>query len=88
LKLDKLIKDSKLFERLEKLDPDIIGSKNKNDGINYWKGKKIVSLAEWRKIANTNKAFQRGIEHLRTKKHYNTFLTITQNGYFQTYKKS
>jgi hypothetical protein len=57
LNLYKLIKDNKLFERLDKLDPDIIGSKNKNDEINYWKGKKIVTLAEWRKIANTNKAF-------------------------------
>jgi hypothetical protein len=30
-------------------------SKNNNDGINYWKGNKILSLAEWRRIANSNK---------------------------------
>jgi hypothetical protein len=68
LNLDKLIKDNKLFERLEKLDPDIIVGKNKNDRINYWKGKKIVSLAEWRKIARGNKGFQKDIEDQSVKK--------------------
>jgi hypothetical protein len=69
LNLDKLLNSNNLFERLDKLYPDA-SSKNKNksdDGINYWKGKKIVSLAEWRKIANSNKAFQKGIEHQNTK---------------------
>jgi hypothetical protein len=66
LNLDKSINDNKLFERLDKLYPDT-SSKDKNDGINYWKGKKIVSLAEWRKIANSNKAFQKGIEYQNTK---------------------
>ena len=47
--------------------PSYINSKNKNDGINYWKGKKIVSLAEWRKTANSNKSFQKGIEYQNTK---------------------
>jgi hypothetical protein len=64
LNLDKLV--NSLLQRLDKLYPDT-SSKNKNDGINYCKGKKIVSLAEWRKIANSNKAFQHGIEHQRTK---------------------
>jgi hypothetical protein len=66
LNLDKLLNSSNLFERLDKLYPDI-NSENRNDGINYWKGKKIVSLAEWRKIANSNKAFQKGIEYQNTK---------------------
>ena len=66
MKLDKLIKDSKLVERLDKLDPDN-ASGTRNDGINYWKGKKIVSLAQWRKIANSNQAFQKGIEYQNTK---------------------
>jgi hypothetical protein len=48
LKLDKLIKDRKLIERLDKIDPDN-ASGTKNDGINYWKGKKIITLAEWKK---------------------------------------
>jgi hypothetical protein len=67
LNLDKSISSNNLFQRLDKLYPDT-SSKNKNDdGINYWKGKKIVSLAEWRKIANSSKAFQQGIEHQNTK---------------------
>jgi hypothetical protein len=62
LKLDKLIKDSKLVERLDKLDPDN-ASGGKNDGINYWKGKKIVTLAEWkRKLVRGGKIFQKGTE--------------------------
>ena len=67
MKLDKLIKDSKLVERLDKLDPDNARG-SKNDGINYWKGKKIVTLAEWKKkIARNDKAFQKGIEDQRIK---------------------
>jgi hypothetical protein len=66
LNLDKLINNNKLFQRLDKLDPDT-NSNIKNDGINYWKGKKIVSLSEWRKIANSDKAFQKGIEYQKTR---------------------
>jgi hypothetical protein len=67
LNLDKLINSNKLSERLDKLSPDTTTSKNKNDGINYWKGKKIVSLDEWRKIANSSQAFQKGVEYQNTK---------------------
>jgi hypothetical protein len=66
LNLDKLVNNNKLFERLDKLYPDTT-SKDKNDGVNYWKGKKIVSLAEWRKIANSGQAFQKGVEYQNTK---------------------
>ncbi len=67
MNLDKLIKDSKLVERLDKLDPDN-ASGNKDDGINYWKGKKIITLAEWKKkIAISGKAHQKGIELHRIK---------------------
>ncbi len=67
MKLDKLIKDSKLVERLDKLDPDN-ASGSKNDGINYWKGKKIVTLAEWKKkIARSKKPFQKEIEDQKIK---------------------
>jgi hypothetical protein len=64
LNLDKLLNSNNLIQRLGKLYPNI---SSKNDGINYWKGKKIVSLAEWRRIANSNKAFQKGIEYQNTK---------------------
>ena len=68
MNLDKSIINNNLFERLDKLYSDTnTNSKNRSDGISYWKGKKIVPLAEWRKIANSNKAFQKGIEHQRTK---------------------
>jgi hypothetical protein len=66
LNLDKSLNRNKLFERLDKLYPNTT-SKDKNDGINHWKGKKIVSLAEWRKIANSDQAFQKGVEYQRTK---------------------
>jgi hypothetical protein len=66
LNLDKLISSNNLFERLDKLYPDI-ASKDKNDAIMYWKGKKIVSLAEWKEIVNYNEAFQHGIEHQNTR---------------------
>jgi hypothetical protein len=68
LKLDKLIKDSKLVERLDKLDPHN-ASGSKNDGINYWKGKKIVTLADWkRKLVRSGKPFRKGTEdHQRIK---------------------
>ena len=67
MKLDKLIKDSKLVERLDKLDPDNASS-SKNDGINYWKGKKIVTLDEWKKkFVRTGKAIQDDIEDQRMK---------------------
>ena len=67
MKLDKLIKDSKLVERLDKLDPDN-ASGTRNDGINYWKGKKIVTLDEWKKkIGRSDKAIQNDIEDQRMK---------------------
>jgi hypothetical protein len=62
LNLDKLIKDNKLVERLDKLDPDN-ASGSKNDGINYWKGKKIIRLADWkRKLVRGGKLLQKGTE--------------------------
>ena len=62
MKLDKLIKDNKLVERLDKIDPDN-ASGSKNNGINYWKGKKIVTVAEWKKkTARSSRGLQKGIE--------------------------
>jgi hypothetical protein len=73
LKLDKLIKDSKLVERLDKLDPDN-ASESKNDGIRFWKGKKIITLAEWKKkIAKSDKAYQRGIGDQNIKESFQYF---------------
>jgi hypothetical protein len=45
LNLDKSV--NSLYQRLNKLYPDSI---NNNDGVNYWKGKKIISLDQWLKI--------------------------------------
>ena len=73
MKLDKLIKDSKLVERLDKLDPNN-ASANKNDGINYWKGKKIVTLAEWKKkFARSDPAYPKGTEVQNTKEAFQYF---------------
>jgi hypothetical protein len=55
-----------LSDRLNKLYPDTSSSNNYNDGINYWKGKKIVSLDEWRKIAKSKEAIAHGIQYQRT----------------------
>lgn len=67
MKLDKLIKDSRLVERLDKIDPDN-ASGSKNDGINYWKGKKIVTLAKWKKkFVRSYLDYQEGMEVLNTK---------------------
>jgi len=69
VKLNKLVNNknnNNLSKKLDELYPDTT-SKDKNDGINYWKGKRIVSIAEWRKIANSNQAVQKGIEYQRTK---------------------
>ena len=51
---------------MEKLYPDIINSNNYNDGLKYWKGKKIVSLDQWRKIAKSKEAVSHGIQYQRT----------------------
>jgi hypothetical protein len=82
LKLDKLIKDSKLVERLDKLDPDN-ASGSKNDGINYWKGKKIVTMADWKKkIGRNDKPFQEGIEDQRLKEALQYFPDDYENSLF------
>jgi len=49
LNLDKSV--NKLIDRIDKLD---FSNTNKSDGINYWKGKKIISLEEWFQISRTN----------------------------------
>jgi hypothetical protein len=48
LNLDKSVNN--LSERLNKLYPNTSTSNNFNDGINYWKGKRIISLDQWLKI--------------------------------------
>jgi hypothetical protein len=50
LNLDKGV--NKLIDRIDKLDS--LNGNNKSDGINYWKGKKIISLEEWFQISRTN----------------------------------
>ena len=48
MNLDKSV--SNLSRRLNKIYPDTSSSGNYNDGINYWKGKRIISLDQWLKI--------------------------------------
>jgi hypothetical protein len=47
MNLNKTIKE--LQNRLDEVHPysSTIDHQNKNDGINYWKGKKIISVKEW-----------------------------------------
>jgi hypothetical protein len=50
--LDKSV--SNLSQRLNKLYPDNTSSNSSNDGINYWKGRKIIPLDKWLKITKAN----------------------------------
>jgi hypothetical protein len=49
--LDKSVNN--LSQRLDKLYPDS-SSDSSNDGINHWKGRKIISLDRWLKITKAN----------------------------------
>jgi hypothetical protein len=49
--LDKSVDN--LSQRLDKLYPDT-SSSNSSDGINYWKGRKIIPLDKWLKISKAN----------------------------------
>jgi hypothetical protein len=61
LNLDRSISNlSKRFDKFDSFDGD-------SNGLRYWKGKKIIPLKEWKKIANCDDAFSFGIEgHLQT----------------------
>ena len=48
--LDKSVNN--LSQRLDKLHPDT--SSNNSDGINYWKGRKIIPLDKWLKITKAD----------------------------------
>jgi hypothetical protein len=50
--LDKSV--SNLSQRLDKLYPDTSISNSNNDGVNYWKGRKIIPLDKWLKITKAN----------------------------------
>jgi hypothetical protein len=50
--LDKSV--NSLSHRLNKLYPDTTSSNSSNDGVNYWKGRKIVPLDKWLKITKAN----------------------------------
>jgi hypothetical protein len=50
--LDKSINN--LSQRLDKLYPDTTSSNSRNDGINHWKGRKIIPLDKWLKITKAN----------------------------------
>jgi len=76
LGLDKSV--NKLIDRIEKLDSS--NGNNKCDGINFWKGKKIISLDLWFKISKTNYLSARdnhrikdGLEYFPNSYHPNLF---------------
>jgi hypothetical protein len=61
LNLDKSIND--LSKRIDKFD----SFNDDSNELRYWKGKKIIPLNEWKKVANCDDAFSFGIEgHLQT----------------------
>ena len=58
MNLDKTIKE--LTNRLDVVYPYSSSSTNneiKNDGINYWKGKKIISAKKWNEIYEKNSIY-------------------------------
>ncbi|HJT84586.1 MAG TPA: hypothetical protein VJ697_08895, partial [Nitrososphaeraceae archaeon] len=51
MNLDKTIKE--LQNRLDEVHPyskSFVNHRNRNDGINYWKGKKIISIKDWNEL--------------------------------------
>ena len=38
---------------------------SRNDGVNYWRGKKIISLSDWCEIANVGEVFTTGNVNLQ-----------------------
>jgi hypothetical protein len=50
--LDKSV--NRLSQRLDKLYPDINSNNSSNDGVNYWKGRKIIQLDKLLKITKAN----------------------------------
>ena len=56
MNLDKCIKE--LTNRLDIVYPDFSSSnKIKHDGINYWKGKRIISVKKWNELYEKNSIY-------------------------------
>ena len=58
MNLDKTIKE--LTNRLDEVHPysaSSINHQNRNDGINYWKGKKIISTKDWNELYEKNSTY-------------------------------
>ena len=62
MNLDKTIQ--KLTNRLDEVDPyssslssSISNHQNRNDGINYWKSKKIISIKDWNELYKKNSTY-------------------------------
>ena len=58
MNLDKTIKE--LTNRLDEVHPYSASStnhQNRNDGINYWKGKKIISAKDWNELYEKNSTY-------------------------------
>jgi hypothetical protein len=65
--LDKSVNN--LSQRLDKFFPDS-SSNSSNDGINYWKGRKIIPLDKWLKITKANTISRRENYNIKEGVHY------------------
>jgi hypothetical protein len=69
-------KQKHLDDKVGRLWPEESGNgHNKNDGINYWKGKKILSLDIWRKLGNITGCLK-SLEYFPDR-FFNTLLTYS-----------
>ena len=83
MKLDKSINN--LAERIASLDNGNGGGGNGHD-IQYWKGRKLISLNEWAKIADMTKYAGHGSDHLKIEEALQYFPAAGSDGeYFNEY---
>ena len=63
MNLDKTIKE--LTNRLDEIHPSSSSSNDgiRNDGINYWKGKKIISIKDWNELYEKNSTYTRYLQN-------------------------
>ena len=83
MNLDKTIKE--LTNRLDEVYPYslyLLIMRIRNDGINYWKGKKIISVKNWNELYEKSSTYTDNYKiTLTSENHYNTFQMITMVQY-------
>jgi hypothetical protein len=54
-----------LAKKLEEVETKYVtyNTHTKNDGVNFWRGKRIIPLADWLEISNFGEAFSKGKEY-------------------------